>query len=272
MKFSVALISYAALFTSSVLARPAGSTIGDRLARRGLARKTRLPQFETVEAINGANNETQVSYSENWSGAVLTSPPSGQTFNGVSASFVVPTPKVPSGQSSSGTYAASAWVGIDGDTYTNAILQTGIDFTISDGEVSFDAWYEWYPDYAYDFSLDVSAGDTITVSVSSTSSTAGKAVITNESTGKSVSKSLTAPDSSAKLGGQNAEWIVEDFEEGSSLVNLANFGTVTFTDATAKTSSSSENASGAEIIDIKSGNTVYTSVSDSGSSVTVTYV
>jgi hypothetical protein len=33
-----------------------------------------------------------------------------------------------------------------------AILQTGIDFCIQGGEVSYDAWYEWYPDYAHDFS------------------------------------------------------------------------------------------------------------------------
>jgi len=271
MKFSVALISYA-LFTSSVLARPHGSSLGERVARRGLARKTRLPQFEVIEATEAHGNETQVIYSSNWSGAVLSSPPSGQIFNGVSASFVVPTPQVPSGESSSGTYAASAWVGIDGYTYQHAILQTGIDFTISDGEVSFDAWYEWYPDYAYDFNLEVNAGDTISVSVTASSLSAGTAVITNESTGESVSKSLTAPSSSSHLAGENAEWIVEDFEEGGSLVNLANFGTVTFTGATAQTAETTENASGATIFDIKTGTTVYTSVSDDGSSVSVSYV
>ncbi|RFU31375.1 hypothetical protein B7463_g4965, partial [Scytalidium lignicola] len=271
MKFSAALVSYV-LFTSSVLARPRGSTLEERHARRALSRKSRLPAFEKVEAIEAQGNETHPDYSTNWSGAVLTSPPSGQTFNGVSASFVVPTPRVPSGSSTRGSYAASAWVGIDGDTYTEAILQTGIDFTIDNGEVSYDAWYEWYPDYAYDFNLEVSSGDTVTVSVSSTSPTAGTAVITNESTGQRVSKALTAPESSASLGGQNAEWIVEDFEEGGSLVSLVNFGSVTFTGATASTASTTENASGADIIDIRTGNTVYTSVTDSGNSVTVTYV
>ncbi|KAH8815383.1 peptidase A4 family-domain-containing protein [Xylogone sp. PMI_703] len=271
MKFSAALISYV-LFTTSALAVPHGSTLEQRQARRALARKSRLPQYEKIEGAEANGNETQVSYSTNWSGAVLTAPPAGQTFNAVSASFVVPTPKVPSGSSSRGTYAASAWVGIDGDTYQNAILQTGVDFTISNGRVSYDAWYEWFPDYAYDFSLDVNAGDTVTVSVTSSSATSGTAVIVNQSTGQRVSKSLTAPESSARLGGQNAEWIVEDFEQGGSLVNLVNFGSVTFTGATAKTASTTENASGAEIIDIRSGGTVYTSVTDNGDSVTVTYV
>ena len=88
-------------------------------------------------------------------------------------------------------------------------------------------------------------------------------------TGKTVTKSLT---SSYALGGQNAEWIVEDFEEGGSLVALANWGTVTFTGATAKTATSSENAASAQIIDIKQNGKVLTSVSVSGSTVTDTYV
>lgn len=45
-------------------------------------------------------------------------------------------------------YAASAWVGIDGDTASNSILQTGVDFYVEGSSIGFDAWYEWYPDYA----------------------------------------------------------------------------------------------------------------------------
>lgn len=45
-------------------------------------------------------------------------------------------------------YAASAWVGIDGDTASNSILQTGVDFYVEGSSVGYDAWYEWYPDYA----------------------------------------------------------------------------------------------------------------------------
>ena len=59
------------------------------------------------------------------------------TFKSVTGTFVVPVPKAPSG-GSGGFYSASAWVGIDGDTCDTAILQTGIDFTINNGEVSYD--------------------------------------------------------------------------------------------------------------------------------------
>ncbi len=65
---------------------------------------------------------------------------------------------------------------------------------------------------------------------------------------------------------------MEDFEETGSLVNLCNFGTVTFTSCVAKTASSSETASGADILDIRQSNVVYTSVTDSGSTVVVSYV
>ena len=72
--------------------------------------------------------------------------------------------EAPTGGSSDTQYAASAWVGIDGDTAQNSILQTGVDFYVENGEASYDAWYEWYPDYAYTFSgISINAGDTITV-------------------------------------------------------------------------------------------------------------
>ena len=94
-------------------------------------------------------------------------------------------------------------------------------------------------------------------------------MITNNTKGKSVSKSIT---SSSALCEQDAEWIVEDFEEGDSLVPFANFGTVTFEDASARTASGSVGPSGANTIDIEQNGRVLTSVSTSGSSVTVSYV
>lgn len=185
----------------------------------------------------------------------------------MTGTFVVPTPQTPSG--GSGTYSSSAWVGIDGDTCGTAILQTGVDFTVDGGSVSYDAWYEWYPDYAYDFSgIDISAGDTITVTVTASSTTSGSAVITNESNGQQVSQDIT---SSSALCEQNAEWIVEDFEEDGGLVPFANFGTVTFSNAAATlVSGGSIDPSGADTIDIEQNGEVLTSVT-TGSSVTVTY-
>ena len=108
----------------------------------------------------------------------------------------------------------------------------------------------------------------ISMYVNATTTTSGSATIENLTTGKTVgflsttlilpplprsdnrqvTKSLT---STSALGGENAEWIVEDFEEGSSLIAFANFGNVTFTDCVAATSESSEGVSTATIMDIE---------------------
>ncbi|KAI0038338.1 hypothetical protein FA95DRAFT_1613463 [Auriscalpium vulgare] len=261
-----ALLSIALLATTAFAAPSRGARMESRLSRRREGAHLSRPnqRLESSNLIGG--NVSHVEYSSNWAGAVWDSP--AGTYKSVTGTFVVPTPKAPS--SGSGTYAASAWVGIDGDTCGTAILQTGVDFTISGGKVSYDAWYEWYPDYAYDFSgIPISAGNTIKLTVTATSTKAGSAVIENVTTGKTVTKSLT---STAALCEQNAEWIVEDFEEGNSLVPFANFGTVTFTGASAGTSSGSVGPSGSTLIDIQQNSKVLTSVSTSSSGVTVSYV
>ncbi|KAF8313006.1 hypothetical protein DL93DRAFT_2081712 [Clavulina sp. PMI_390] len=249
------------LLATAALAAPKGG-LGDRIARRanGGVRRTNLIQKVEHSTVPGTE-ASNVEYSSNWTGAVDVA--TTATYKSVTGTFTVPTPKEPSGGSSSTTYSASAWVGIDGDTCGNAILQTGVDFNVKGTSVSYDAWYEWYPDYAYDFSgITFSAGDSVTVTVTATSTKAGTAVITNNTTGKTVSKSLT---SSYALCEYNAEWIVEDYEEGSSLVPLANWGTVTFTGI-------SPSAAGATLIELEQNSKVLSSVSATSSSVTITYV
>ncbi|KAB5566286.1 acid proteinase [Coniochaeta sp. 2T2.1] len=277
MKFTATLLALAGLASALPVAEPIDLGDGVKLVpresrtnQRRSFRKTHpkipAPIEEGALATEGISNETQVSYSNNWAGAVLI----GSGYKTVTGTFVVPTPKRPSGSSSSTTYSASAWVGIDGDTCQSAILQTGIDFNIRGSTVSFDAWYEWFPDYAYT-GFTVSAGNTIKLTATATSTTAGSVTITNVSTGKTVTHSFTGQ--SGALCRTNAEWIVEDFEQNGSLVPLANFGTVTFTSASVTTTGGSTlGLSGAEILDIKQGSTVYTDCSASGSSATCTYV
>lgn len=192
----------------------------------------------------------------------------GTGYTTVTGTFTVPTPKAPSGGSASTTYSASAWVGIDGDTCSSAILQTGIDFTVKNGAVSFDAWYEWYPQYAYDFTgITISAGDEIRTTVTATTKTTGTAVIENLTTGKSVTHTFLGLKT-ASLCETNAEWIVEDYESGGSLVPFADFDTVTFTDATVN----GAGVTGATIIDLRQSGTVLTSCAAAGTTVKCTYV
>ena len=48
----------------------------------------------------------------------------------MSSTFVVPTPTVPEDDQGEPHYGTSAWVGIDGYTCDNAVLQAGVDFTL----------------------------------------------------------------------------------------------------------------------------------------------
>ncbi|PYI25880.1 putative aspergillopepsin, putative [Aspergillus indologenus CBS 114.80] len=267
-------MKFTAAIAASILAGTVAAIPNRGLEARVKARASGTRGSRPLEAVNRpatVKNQTNVEYSSNWSGAVLESPPSAAaTYTAVTGTFTVPEP------TGTGSGAASAWVGIDGDTYSNAILQTGIDFTLTNGRASYDAWYEWYPDYAYDFSgsIDISAGDVIVAIVESSSSTSGTAIIENKSTGQTVTKKLSAPYSSAKLGGQNAEWIVEDFEENGSLVNLVDFGTVTFTGAVAEAAGGeSVGLDDATVIEIEQSGKVVTDVTiNSDSSVTISYV
>ncbi|KAJ5777867.1 aspergillopepsin [Penicillium odoratum] len=273
MKFSTAVISSTLLATA--LAAPLTTqrqarNEARRLARaegRSVQRHSNPPYKPGTHDVIHFNETTNVEYSSNWAGAVLV----GSGYTAVTGQFTVPTPKAPS-SSSSGDYAASAWVGIDGDTWSEAILQTGVDFTVENGEVSYDAWYEWYPDYAYDFSgITISAGDVIKVTVDAKSKASGTATIENVTTGKTVTHTFSS-GVEGDLGEVNAEWIVEDFEENDSLVAFANFGTVTFSDAQATDSGTTVGPSGATILDIEQNGEILTSVSTTSSSVTITYV
>ncbi|KAI8977706.1 aspergillopepsin [Trametes punicea] len=266
--FASALLCQVLLATAAFAIPNSRTRLAERVARRAAGvRSSRPMQSVTgpVTEVDSTSNATHTDFSDNWAGAVLVA--GNNTFKTVTGTFTVPTPREPSG--SSGTHASSAWVGIDGHTCSNAILQTGVDFTVSGSNVSYDAWYEWWPQVSFDFSdFTVKAGDSITATVIATSTTGGIATLINHSTGEQASHTFSGQPA---LCEQDAEWIVEDFEEGSELVPLANWGTVTFTGASAGTSSGSVGLSGATIIELEQNGKVLTSVSVSGSSVSVEY-
>lgn len=107
------------------------------------------------------------------------------------------------------------------------------------------------------------------MTVTAKSTTSGTATLDNLSTGQTVSHSFSGE--SAALCETNAEWIVEDFESGSSLVPFADFTTITFTDASAVCGGSTVGTSGTDILDIRQNGQVLTSCSASGSQVSCTY-
>ena len=140
-----------------------------------------------------------------------------------------------------------------------------------DIDITAPAWYEWFPAPWTDFTgITFKAGDTVTVSVTATSKTAGKATVTNKSTGKTVSHAFSGQPA---LCEENAEWIVEDFSVGGKLVPFADFGKVEFTDATVTTlGGKTIGPGGATLVDLVHNKTVLTKASTGSRSVTVSYV
>ena len=135
------------LLAGSAVAAPGTARRRERNLKRAAGRRGN--PINRVDAPEGVStNISNVEYSSNWAGAVLI----GTGYKSVTGTFTVPQPST--------TGSGSAWVGIDGDTCGTAILQTGVDWTKSGSSYSYDAWYEWYPDYAYDFSgITIAAGN-----------------------------------------------------------------------------------------------------------------
>jgi hypothetical protein len=258
MKFTLLLVAagiVSAAPSTKLIPRDT-SPLVPRSARRAKYSSAPNQRLWSLDSQSDAN----VQYSSNWAGAVKI----GTGYNKVQGTITVPRVSGNDGA------AASAWVGIDGDTCQTAILQTGISF-YADG--TFDAWYEWIPDYAYNFNnFNVHVGDQIRITVDATSKTKGVATLENLTRNQKVTHTFTNTPST--LCETNAEWIVEAFQQGGSQVDLANFGSVTFTDASVSGTSGSSGPSGAELIDISfdQGQSVQAQSSINSNSVTVKYV
>ncbi|KAJ3852786.1 peptidase A4 family-domain-containing protein [Lentinula lateritia] len=264
MKFSNLLPCSALIFSYAARALPRG--FSDHVLRRSNpSSRIEGPQPQTA----GTSSNATIQYSGNWSGAVLVSPPTGEIFNSAVGTFTVP-----SMPSVNGNGAAAAWVGIDGDTFATAILQAGVFFSVTDQTVEYGAWYAFFSKNTYgsDY-VQVSAGDVITVNIDASSNSEGIVTLTNESAGKSFVINLTSPTKLSYLGGQNAEWIIEDYTQNGGLVPLANWGTVTFVNASASTSANNTlGLEDATIFDIEQYNDIMTYVTiDSDSSVSISY-
>ncbi|RDW87109.1 A4/G1 family peptidase [Aspergillus mulundensis] len=255
---------------SGALSLPQTSKLASRIEARSLNRQSHpLTREDGRQSGNQTGfrmaNTAAVAYSNNWAGVVRESAPPGGPYTAVSATFTVPKPTA--APNTAGIQAGSAWVGIDGDTYSGAILQTGVDFYIENGLVHNDAWFEWYPDYAYDFNLAVNTGDVIVAKVEALSPSEGVAIIENKNTGETATQTVGAPKAEATLQGVNADWIVEDFQSGDAIVALADFEQVTFTGCEAKAQNGdSLGLDGATIIELQQNNKVLTQVTVKGSS------
>jgi len=155
--------------------------------------------------------------SGNWSGYAVT----GSSFTAAEGSWIVPTVTC-----NSETQYAVFWVGIDGYS-SSTVEQIGTEAICSGGKPQYTAWYEYCcrEPIITITSMTVEPGDTMTGLISYNSSTEEFTVkITDKRTGQSFSKSAKIPGAARS----SAEWIAEAPSSGSSILPLADFGTVLF--------------------------------------------
>jgi len=180
--------------------------------------------------------------SSNWCGAAQT----GTGFSSVIGTWTIPTITRRSGQSSSSEPALAQWVGIDGFS-NSALIQGGtLSELVGSTQENF-AWTEMLPAALREVNLAVSTGDSITTNVTMTSTTSGTVTIRNNSKGTSLVGTVSG---GTRLSATSAEWILEDFESGSSLVAFAGFPTSSFTAGSAIHAGASVTPAGSTLIDI----------------------
>ena len=224
-----------------------------------------------------------------WSGYVAAtniSRPQANSVTDVSGSWAVPTV---TGPSTGSTYSC-IWVGIDGSS-DSTVEQIGTEQDVVNGTPVYSAWWEMYSTGKRQLaqpisSMTIEPGDSITASVKYISSGAHKgkfdlSIVDNSRANDSFSiYASSSKYQSPRAQRSSAEWIVEAPTSAVSgnILPLANFGQVTFTNASAVINGVTGpiNASSwqSQALNIGSNGVNYDTTSvltDSGTSFVVTY-
>ncbi|MGC9261730.1 MAG: G1 family glutamic endopeptidase [Phycisphaerae bacterium] len=247
-----------------------------------------LGQAHSVNATTVPSIAAGAYGSTNWGGyADVVPSDSANTFTAVSGQWTVPTIQEPAGASSA--YSAF-WVGLDGFN-SNTVEQTGIEAQISGSTTTYYAWYEMYPQ-AETPVFTVAPGDVITASVNYNTNTDDFTLAISAKTSRGASAgSYSISVAGSGMARTSAEWIAEaptiQYYNGTQkLSTLANFGSETFSNASATLAGTTGSISGLpplatvdSIEMLKQTSTgsyvplaIPSGLTDSGSTLTVTYV
>ena len=158
------------------------------------------------------------SSSSNWSGYAA----NGGAFTSVTATWTVPT------VSATSSGADATWVGIGGLT-SNDLLQAGTQAMVDgSGTVEYSSWIEMLPQSSRNVPLSVSAGDSVTVTITQQAANDWLIAMKNNTTNGSYSVTVQYSSSNS-----SAEWVQEAPSVGRGLISLDQFGTVKFSGASA---------------------------------------
>jgi hypothetical protein len=157
--------------------------------------------------------------SRNWSGYAAR----GGTFTSVSAMWTVPTLAL------EGPFGAdAAWVGIGGIRGRD-LIQAGTQQSASGtGSVTYQAWIEMLPEASQTVPLTVLPGESVTVSVDQQSGDTWLIAFTNLTSGQTLQRTLQYSSSLS-----SAEWIEEAPSTRRRVLPISQFGSLTFSSASA---------------------------------------
>jgi hypothetical protein len=220
------------------------------------------PSTGTAPSVTQPGTPAAVSSSSsNWSGYAA----NGGTFTSVTGTWTVPT------VSATSAGADATWVGIGGLT-SDDLIQAGTQAMVDgSGTVAYSSWIEMLPAASRTVPLTVTAGDSVTVTITQQAGNDWLIAMKNNTTGGAYN--ITVQYSSSN---SSAEWVQEAPSVGRGLVPLDMFGTVQFAGASAvrdgKTMSAS--ALGAKAITMINGQgqavAQPSTIASDGSSFTVT--
>ncbi len=172
-------------------------------------------------------------YGQTWAGydAVAAAPSGGRaaSFTRITGSWVAPAAVCSAGDPAQ----SSVWIGLGGALTTAAVfgpLQVGTDSDCGRAGPRYFAWYEAYPEPLQVVRLRISPGDSLAATVSLDAAGRPTMTLSDETTHRQFTKLLR--DVQVKpLATDSAEWIVEGPPRLEPV--LTDFGSVSFTDATA---------------------------------------
>ncbi|KAL2172712.1 hypothetical protein VTG60DRAFT_4158 [Thermothelomyces hinnuleus] len=193
--------------------------------------RTRMgPVAEAPRAQRKTRRSNAQADSANWCGSVNMAP-SGTKIQLAHGSFQHPSCYIRPGYTF--PQAAASWVGIDGDTYRDALLQAGTVCKIdnSTGVVRHEAWWQWVPSAAFTIaSMPVAPDDWFEVTLNTTSTTSAEITISNLSQGQTYSIRIQSGPVLARV---DVDWVVERPYYGTTLAGFPTFTDVWFEDARA---------------------------------------
>jgi len=187
---------------------------------------TVTPRISGPQPQTAAGGQNTVVTSSNWAGYVASG--ANGTFTSVSSNWTQP-----AGHCTGGNRYAAFWVGLDGYT-SPTVEQIGTEVDCSGWLPRYYAWYEIYPDVAVNFpatTAPVSPGDQFSGSVTYTAPSTFKLVL--KDTTKGWTQTASATLAGAALSSAEAIAEAPCCTAGGGVLPLTNFGTASFTSASA---------------------------------------